>query len=204
MSVRPRTSRRAARIVLAALGLVALAGACKDSPVESRVAPFTISGTVVNNTGAPLPENARALVLWEVSAADPDYAYVFGEGTIDRNTNRFTITLDGAPPAEALNAGVLGVGMVIVTTDQTIRAGRAPDALAAAMLGATPRHAVIFRRGALPTGVTIDWVDAFPQGFGVGRGVDRTDTFDDFEPVGASAMELIVDSLDNMDFVNWT
>jgi hypothetical protein len=38
----------------------------------------------------------------------------------------------------------------------------------------------------------------------VGTGVERVGDFDAFEPVAPTSMELIVDDLDNIDFVNWT
>jgi len=37
-----------------------------------------------------------------------------------------------------------------------------------------------------------------------GVGVDRDNDFDAFAPTSPTSLELIVDDLDNIDFVNWT
>jgi len=199
--MRLRVSALLASVVLAST-------ACGDSPVgtgEGKL-PFTVSGPLDNRTAAPVPEGARAVVLWVVSSGSPDYAYVYGAGTVDRATNRFTVTFDAPPPAEALNQpDGLGVGIVLLTTDATLAEGRWPaDYDMAKIVGLSGQHAVIYLSGD-PAKEPVAWLRAFRRGFNVGEGITIPgSTFDGFAPVSADAVRLIVDDLDNIDVVNWT
>lgn len=189
-------------ISCAATILLALAAACGDSSDPSGE-EFTVSGTLVNNSGSPVPPGARVVVAWVVSAASPDYTYIFGQGTVQGNS--FQVTFTGPPPAAALNAGQLGVGVVVLTTSLSLRNGvRLEEASVdpSELLGATGRFAVIYK--ATDDVDQVDWEAAFPLGFGAGGGVERAADFDAFEPVAADQLELIVDDLNNIDFVNWT
>jgi hypothetical protein len=184
------------------LGLVALGG-CGDSPTGPRGLPVTISGTLVNRSGAPIPANSRVVAVWAGDDGNGDYAYVFGEGTVDVAANRFTITFDRNPPSAALLANQLGVAFVVLTTDPNLHEGRLPDGPApASIIGATGQHAVIFLNDnpQLPT----DWVRDFRPGYNVGRGVDLAGVFDGFAPADLGSMQLIVDDLADIEFVNWT
>jgi hypothetical protein len=70
------------------------------------------------------------------------------------------------------------------------------------LLGGTGNYAVIYK--AVDTVTRVDWADPFPLGFGAGVGVDRPGDFDAFAPTVPTGLELIVDDIDNIDFVNWT
>jgi hypothetical protein len=188
--------------LLLALVLPLTAG-CGDDPTGSSDGLLTVGGSVVNPTGQPIPANARVIIGWVVSSTGEDYTYLFGEGTVAGNA--FRITLRQPPPAAALNAGNLGVGIVLLTADPNIHSGvHLEDVLVdpAQLLGATGRFAVIYT--ASGAAQTRDWAAAFDPGYGVGTGVERAGDFDAFEPVAPTSMELIVDDLDNIDFVNWT
>lgn len=177
-------------------------GACSDSSGSSEDL-FTVSGPVSNVGGRPVPAGAHVVVAWVVSAASPDYTYIFGQGTVQGGT--FRVTFPAPPPAEALNAGQLGVGVVVLTTSTGLTNGVHLEDVAldpTELLGATGRFAVIYK--ATEVVDQVDWEAAFPLGFGAGAGVDRQNDFDAFEPAAPSALELIVDDLDNIDFVNWT
>jgi hypothetical protein len=192
-----RFSRRAAP-----LGLVlSLLTACGDSTGSTDVL-FTASGPLNNVSGQPLPAGARVVVAWVVSAGSPDYTYVFGEGTVQGNT--FRVSFTAPPPAEALNAGQLGVGIVLLTSGTGLHSGmRLEDAPPnTVLLGATGNFAIIYKVG--DPVAQVDWAGSFPVGFGAGVGVERPGDFDAFEPVAPTSLELIVDDIDNIDFVNWT
>jgi hypothetical protein len=185
------------------LGLaVPLASACNMEPAGSSDALLTVGGSLVNPSGKPIPANARVVVGWVVSAGS-DYTYLFGEGSLVGG--RFSIAFRQPPPVEALNSGQLGVGIVLLTADPAIRPGvHLEDVLVdpAQLLGATGRFAVIY---ATPDAAqTRDWAAGFDTGYGVGVGVERVGDFDAFQPVAPTTMELIVDDLDNIEFVNWT
>jgi len=180
--------------------LAASAMACSDDGPSDA---FVVTGTIQNNTGSPLPANTRLLVVWQVSSGDPDYSYVFGAGTVDANAGTFRIQLDQPPPTEALNAGSLGVGLIVATTNQTIGDGGTIDAATLAeVVGAAGRYGVIY---VAPAGAqNPEWATEFDSGYGVGVGVDVVDDFDRFEPANPSSVVLIIDALENIDFVNWT
>src|SRR5215211_6284031 len=182
------------RTAVTACLLAASAIACGDGggPSDS----FVVTGTIQNNTGSPLPANTRLLVVWQVSSGDPDYSYVFGDGTVDANAGTFRVQLDQPPPTEALNAGSLGVGLIVATTNQTIgNGGTIDDATLAEVVGAAGRYGVIY---VAPSGSQYrDWAAEFDSGYGVGVGVDVVNDFDRFEPTDPSSVVLIIDALEN-------
>jgi hypothetical protein len=182
--------------------LAASAVACSDDS-NSPSGEFVVSGTIQNNTGAPIPPNTRLLVAWSVSSGTPDYEYIFGEGTIDAAAGTFQIQLDQPPPAAALNTGQLGVGILFATTNQAVGNGvygenMSPDEL----IGAAGRHGIIYVGD--PSILDPAWKAEFPTGYSVGSGVDVEDDFDRFQPASQSSVVLIIDDLANIDFVNWT
>jgi len=168
--------------------------------------PVTVSGTITNRSGAAIPASARALVLWFGDDGSGDYAYVFGEGSIDGATNRFTITLDQNPPRAAVPSARLGVAFVILTTDQGLQPGRIPEGSGylSSVIGVTAQHAVIYLEDD-PGSFGSAWPARFRPGYNVGIGVKVPGaTFDDFAPAGLNSMELIVDDLENIETVNWS
>lgn len=186
------------------LGLVLpIASACSPEPAGPSDPLLTVGGSLVNPGGKPIPANARVIVGWVVSTTGADYTYLFGEGSVAGD--RFSVTFLQPPPAAALNSGQLGVGVVLLTADPAIRPGvHLEDVLVdpAQLLGATGRFAVIY---ATPDAAqTRDWAAGFETGYGVGVGVQRVGDFDAFQPVAPTTMELIVDDLANIEFVNWT
>jgi hypothetical protein len=181
--------------------LLASAVACSDSNNPS--AGFVVSGTIQNNTGAPLPANTRLLVAWVVSSGTPDYSYVFGEGSIDVTAGTFQIQFDQPPPAAALNTGELGVGIIFATTNQAVGNGIDVDHIPTVeLIGAAGRHGVIYIGDPAIQGPV--WAAQFPTGYSVGVGVDVENDFDQFQPASQSGVVLIIDDLANIDFVNWT
>jgi hypothetical protein len=179
------------------------AAACGGDSSGPSDALLTVSGSISNPLGQPIPPTARVVIAWVVSATQSDYAYVFGQGTVQGG--RFQVTFREPPPAEALNAGQLGVGIVVLTTSSGLRDGvHLEDVVLdpSELLGATGQYAVIYK--ATDSVDQVDWEDAFPLGFGAGIGVDRDNGFDAFAPTAPTSLELIVDDIDNIDFVNWT
>jgi hypothetical protein len=195
--------RRCRMLDVAALGV--LLTACSEAPTAPNTLPVTVSGTITNRSGAAIPADARPVVLWSSDDGSGDYAYVFGEGTLDRATNRFTITFDHNVPSAALYDGALGVGLVILTSDPNLREGRVPDGYdyATSVIGVTGQHAVIYLDTS-PSRYGSDWPAAFRRGYNVGRGIDLPGAFDGFAPADRSSMELLVDDLANIEVVNWT
>lgn len=199
-------NRRARTILAIVLPILLAAAGCESETTEPEVREsIVVSGTVVNRSGTAIPANARILVAWFVSAGSPDYAYVFGEGSLTDGGTSFRITLEEPPPREALNEGKLGVGVIIVTTDESIRTGDDLSDLADDdVIGAAGDYGIIYLRPGSDAQSLFPWVKRFDEGYGVGRGVRVRGGFDEFTPVGAHTVELIVDDIDNIAFVNWT
>lgn len=192
---------RASLTLVALLGTAAVSG-CHDSTGPDT--GFVVTGPIQNNTQAAIPADARVVVVWTVSSGTPDYGYVFGEGVLDRNAGTFRVQFDGPPPAEALNAGVLGIGLVVATTDHSLQNGDVLTDPPAGFVGITAEHAVIFVSSRQDAMQLLDWAAAFGNGYSVGVGVKVPGTFDKFEPASPSSAVLIVDDLANIEVVNWT
>jgi hypothetical protein len=175
---------------------------CNESTSPSG--GFTVSGSIQNNTQMALPANARLLVVWVVSSGT-DYSYVFGEGTIDRAASTFAVDITAPPPAAALNAGALGVGVVVVTTNATISTGDdLEDFPEADMIGAAGWYGVIYVGDPAAAEQVRSWSADFDTGYGVGVGEEVPGSFDRFVPTSASDLVLIIDDWSNIAFVNWT
>jgi len=203
--VAPTRARHTYSLTVAMLIGIAAAG-CSDSPTGPRPLPVTVSGFLTNRSGEPIPANARVVVLWSGDDGSGDYAYIFGEGSVDRATNRFTVTFDREPPAEAVLSGRLGVGLVMLTIDPNLGEGRVPDTYdyESSVIGVTEKHAVVFL-DVDPNTFGDAWPAAFRRGFNVGREVDLPGTdLDDIAPARLNSMELIVDDLASIDVINWS
>ena len=193
--------RRALLLLLATVFVTTLATACQESagPAWSLV----VTGRIENRTQAAIPADARLLAVWGVSSGTPDYAYVFGEGTINRLTGTFRIEFDQPPPFEALNRGMVGVAFIIATTDQSMQAGIMTSP-STGIIGITGQHAVIFVQNR-DTSLRTTWVAEFADGYSVGVGVKVPgEVFDKFQPTSSWSPVLIIDDLANIEIVNWT
>ncbi len=178
-----------------------------DTTIRSEItwAGFTVSGTITNETEEDLPDSARVVVFWTSDTGEGDYTYVYGSGGIDLETGTFTLEFEKAPPMEALLADVFGVGALVVVADNSLEEGILDDDYSGTILGASPRHHVVFSRRDEEALEKVPWLQPFKVGYTVGRGIQVPDySFDGFEPVDASAVEIIIDDLANQDFVNWS
>lgn len=195
-------SRHGTAILLSTLIVLAPVG-CDDSTGPGD--GFVIRGSIQNNTADPLPPNARLVVAWVVSAGSPDYTYVFGEGTIDAMAGTFELILTYAPPNAALNASVLGVGIIVATTNAALSAGNdLSDIPEADIIGAAGRYGIIYLADATAAASIGSWAEDFEEGYGVGEGMEVPGSFDAFFPADPSGVVMVIDDLSNIDFVNWT
>jgi hypothetical protein len=164
--------------------------------------PVTFSGTIQVRNGTTVPANARLLALWGVSAGSPDYSYVFGSGTVNA-AGTFSITFTADPPAEALNNGQLGVALLILTTDQTLGAGKVASTYTyPGVIGMTEDYSIIFTKN-LSAELQKDWPGRF-AGYGAGQVERNTNGFDSFKSAAFNVLKIVVDELAKIHPPNWT
>jgi hypothetical protein len=165
---------------------------------------LAVNGKITAAPGKMVPAMAGVEVAWSVSSGSPDYLYVFGAGPTSGNT--FSLSLDKAPPVEALNSYGIGVGIVFLfPASNTVPEGNAGkgDIIFLNGLGAAGRYAVIYKA---PGATDLSWSGAFAEGYSCGKGAPPPpgQTFEIFTPVDCSEVEVVVDDLQNIMFVNWT
>ena len=190
--------------LLAVAALLPLAISCGESGPTAPVTQITFTGTTTIRNGTTIPANARVLVVWGVSATSPDYAYVFGSGTIN-SSGAVTLTFDGPPPTAALNLGQLGVGLVIITTDQTLAEGMLPaNYNYPGLIGASEDYSIIYTDDvSSDIASNITWTTQF-NGYGLGKVVRSDTSFDSFTIVEPSTLKLVIDAMSNINVPNWT
>jgi hypothetical protein len=201
----------------AAIGTMEAAAA--TSTAEAAKYHMVASGTLRTDDGEEIPEDARVVIFWLV-VTEPSYIYMYGEGTVDAAAGTFEVVFDEEPPEKALNwfrGDALGVGMILLTTDRSLEPGVLPIDYVPEVdewPGGAGQHAIIYIKGDLDleegdlgsaedTGV--DWLYEFPEGYSVGMGTEIPGASrDGFEPVDPSSIEITVDSLSNIVFVDWS
>ena len=147
------------------------------------------------------PAGSKAIVIWTVSSGSPDYSYAFGGGTTTGSDVFVTFSSD--PPAEALNAGALGVGIpALVDAAANVPEGKLPKEQLQGITYAAPNHAIIFRSGT-ETVLKNGWDASFPQGYACGACERHDAGFDAYTKVDCGAIELVPYTPD-LDFCNWT
>jgi hypothetical protein len=196
---------RSRRKVIRASLTVAISVFLGCSGSTSPAGGFTVRGSIQNNTQTTIPANTRLLVAWVVSSGSPDYTYIFGEGTIHSNGGTFEVVMTGPPPAAALNAGALGVGVIVATTNATLSTGDdAADIPEVDLVGAAGSYGVIYIADSPGAAAGLGWAGSFGAGYGVGVGQDGGGGFDTFVPTDSDDVILVIDDWSNIDFVNWT
>ena len=166
---------------------------------------FTVAGTIENTKGITLTDDMGIYVMWSVTSGSPDYTYVWGKGSFDKNKMTFKVELPLIPPEEALNNKTIGVGQVFLLKDKSLQEGKLPLQYDRnKFVGATGWYAIIYKKND-STDSEIDWLPLFDKGFNIGVGVEGSGTFDSFKPIEqGEKMKLIIDDLLKVKFVNWT
>ena len=206
-------SKFVVNLLVAGTALLAmLLTGCSDSDAPTATPSdeplFVVSGHVRDPNGSLAGSNARVVGIWTADAGEGDYAYVFGLSEIDLEAGTFRMEFREEPPSEALLGNLLGVGLLAVVDDSNLEEGILPDDAFDEVLGAAPRHSIVFKREdeeaieALHEGVP--WLKEFGYGYSVGKGIEIPDDFDGFEPVDPGSVEIIIDDLENLNLVNWT
>lgn len=190
---------------------------------STSATPYTVTGTLEVNPSFTIPDGARLVVMWRVSATSPDYEIIYGQGTIDRANNTFSITFNGPLQDAALNLSKdrtngVGVGYLLLTDDPRLQDGVRMDGKNITSYGSVDNTCIIYTKGDPKTwGYNASnpttwlegtcagkWVPAFNSGFNVGRGTEINCRFEGFTPSVPSGLKLIVDPQFDFHFPNWT
>jgi hypothetical protein len=168
------------------------------------------SGRIISGSVDPTVQGdgLTAAIIWEVSSGSADYAYKFGEATV--TNGRFSITLPGDPPAEAINSYGIGVAVVVVVAPGvTLPDGKlAANTLGTDIVGISARNSVIWRAKTLDlpeSGPPPDWWPLqFPTGLACGACTPAPDggSFEGFAPTSCDQLQVTV--LDTANVCNWT
>lgn len=200
-------------------GLLLLAAGCgdDDDPVTPKIdyPMLTVTGTVQVKSGLQLPEGALLTAIWSVDSS-PDYAYVFGKGTVNPSDMTFSITFD-TPPQQALNIASsedgaaapppLGVGYICFgdfTSNEPHMLSEGE--LDGTVIGAVSNIGVISVGGA-PSLFTqhsfFSWAAPFRSGYSLGEGQETGGTHDIFVPATTTNVILtITDDPNDLIFPN--
>ncbi len=177
---------RQSPLLASLLGASFLLGGCSSG--------FEVTGDV--NT------DKDVMLLWTVSSGSPDYVYKFGEGTADGES--FELSLDGDPPAEAINSYGIGVAIVSTIPDgmDIPEDGKLDGDIVETYFDGNPlisnEKAIIFKSA----GEGLDWSDDFSDGYTCGQCVRGGEgDFDSFEPGSCDDFDLSVES---DAFCDWT
>ena len=158
------------------LAIAALA-ACTPSGNANE---FVVQGAVTGNNA---PQSSNVAVLWRVTAATP-YQYKFGDGTA--SALEFTLTLDGDPPAAAINTSGIAVGEVVMfdmALSNGTYVGTPP------VLGVSTNHAVIWKD---PLGSGLGtWDVSFGARYSCAKCVRPVTGLDSYELIGCAQVSLV-------------
>src|SRR6476661_4521213 len=91
-------------------GTVPTASSTSSSGGSSSTSSSGGSSSGTGSTSGTVGGNERLVVLWSVFSGSPDYLYSYGGGVTAPKD--IIATFGGPPPAEALNGGKLGIGIV--------------------------------------------------------------------------------------------
>lgn len=182
-------------------------GGGSDAGSDAGIQADVEAQTVIENDTV-LTGTEQVEVLWTVSSGSPDYVYAWGDGVAA--TDHVDVTFPGdTPPDDAINSYGLAVGVIAVFgSEMEDLDGKLTGFDESSILGASDRYAIIYRAESFEApGEGFSWPNAFPAGkLSCGRGVDAAEgeSFDSFEPVDCSEVEVIFTDSENFNFVNWT
>lgn len=168
----------------------------------------SVKGSVI---GTQIPQQAKAVVIWSVSSGSPDYSYKYGEGTF--RDAKFTVSLPGDVPTEAINSYGIGIGVVALVPpgtpipDGRVSGGEHDGQATGAeleVLGFTTEYAIIWKTASARD---LSWSSSFPVGMSCGICLPAVEgeVFDSFVPIDCSTVKIETASdPDELHACNWT
>lgn len=193
-------------------------------PTDSKV---NVSGRIDNPLGLALPSTTKLIVVWSVSTGSPDRSYIYVPSSSTRTADSFGFWLPDSLVDQACNTRGTnpsdsnymrgGVGFIVLVDDPDglltnglVLSGPSGDSILAHrtfLKGAVDNSALIYRKGSSKAvSAWRPWLNAFPQGFTLGRGVSMDVGFDIFVPYSTSEKPVLrIDSSStSFTFPNWT
>jgi hypothetical protein len=200
--------------ILFMIAATAVLIACSDTDttVEPRnqQAAITIQGTLDIRNGMDIPESARLCALWNVDG-NGDHTYLYGIGSIDRQSGTFTLSLD-TPPSAALSTAPgglppVGVAWIVLADFPDTRPHVLEKGEVKKVYGAISNTAVIYIAGdpsSFASHTTLHWLTPFSSGFDIGEGEEGSGTYDIFVPSAATSFVLTISAnAQDYRFPNW-
>ncbi|MCB9707249.1 MAG: hypothetical protein H6714_00465 [Myxococcales bacterium] len=181
----------------------------------------------LSNPGAWSEDVTKYLVplFWVREAPNPDAAYFYGTGSLDRD--QLNIEVPRRLPEMALQDGIYGVGQIaVVDPSYAIPQGEFEDSengkFLAVLRGWALNYAIVFKQDPAdysdetkqlieenPESYNAGWFQQFDIGYSCGRCVRAEEGsgrfFDSYEPVACE--EIVIEPVDNPDSIdgcNWT
>ncbi|MBS1560227.1 MAG: hypothetical protein JSS89_01345 [Bacteroidetes bacterium] len=193
-------------------------------PTDSKV---NVSGRIENPLGLELPSTTKLIVVWSISTGSPDRSYIYVPSSPTRTKDSFGFWIPdsladiacntrGTNPSDSLYMRG-GVGFIVLVDDPDallkdglVLSGPSGDSVLTHrtfLKGAVDNSALIYRKGSSKAvSAWRPWLDTFPKGFTLGRGVPMDVGFDIFVPYATSEKPVLrIDtSAKSFTFPNWT
>jgi len=170
---------------------------------EAQSAPLlTLSGPIEGDPRTP----TEVVLVWEVSAGNPDYAFLWGRSEV--TSERYTLSVSDWPDFAALNNGTIGVAHVVLVKVDRLNDGQLGQEqlrlLREVTRGGAEGWAVVFKVPGLPRDDSS--LGSLPDGYTCARGTEPAagGTFDGFEAADCGEVPIRLGAFDEIEFVNWT
>jgi hypothetical protein len=162
-------------MLLASLLVGATVVACSGGSGSTPAGPGGgVSGdgvfSVVSTDQSSATSGSKVVVVWTVSSGSPDYLYSVGNGAI--SGSQVSVTFGSDPPAEALNRGILGIGLIALVDENLAVSGGKVALDEKALRAVSADHAIIFRASDAPY-TRSGWDTTFPKGFACAKCVPK-------------------------------
>lgn len=168
---------------------------------------FTFTGKIDNPNNITIPDDARMVVAWFVVGGHSGYAYVYGNGTINRSDNTFTVSFDSKPPVHALydgtEAGIAFVALVNQAFPQNEPMPNGTQPIGFKYYGRMESASITYITDTAKIHFP-DSVQKFPNGYTYGKAVFPSTGHDYFIPGDKSTAILRIDTtIKSFTNVNW-
>ena len=179
-----------------------------DFKPDKKASGFVVEGTMKWNAQVSIPDSAKLIAFWSVTAGTPDYGYFWGEGTIDKVNKTFRIEFPeiiDEPIMNNFSDSKFGVASIFLCSGTNLKSGTYGDQVNDfKVYGAISNKCVIYMRQSNPL-ATRFLESGFVKGFNAGVGVAGSGSFDDIKPCYPYNFEMIIDTTFSWcEKINWS